>query len=405
MNYQQTVNYLFKQLPMYQRVGNAAYKTDLQNTLALAKILNNPEKQFKSIHIAGTNGKGSTSHAIASVLQEAGYKVGLYTSPHLKDFRERVKINGQLISEEDVIKFVNLYKTQFETINLSFFEWTVGLAFSYFAKEEVDIAVIETGLGGRLDSTNIVIPELSVITNIGLDHTQFLGDTLEKIAAEKAGIIKEKVPVIISETQKEVEQVFINKAKSLNTSACFADQQELHQYQSDLKGLYQQKNINATVLIIHQLQKQGWSITEKHIIDGLNNVIKNTGLMGRWQTLQEYPKVICDTGHNKDGITYIIKQLQQEVYKNLHIVFGVVNDKSITEVLNLLPKNAQYYFCEANIPRALSVEELYQQACECGLKGIKIKDVKEALNKAKENTNEDDLIFVGGSTFVVAEVL
>lgn len=405
MNYQQTLGYLFKQLPMYQRVGSAAYKTDLQNTIELCKILDNPQHKFKSIHIAGTNGKGSTSHMLASVLQEAGYKVGLYTSPHLKDFRERVKINGKMISGVEVINFVNCYKTQFEQINLSFFEWTVGLAFDYFAQQNVDIAVIETGLGGRLDSTNVVTPELSVITNIGLDHTQFLGNTLSLIAVEKTGIIKKNIPVIIGETQEETKDIFINKAEELDTSILFADKQKLATYECDLKGLYQKKNIATAICSINKLQEKGWDISNQNIILGLKNVVANTGLMGRWQTLQENPKVICDTGHNEAGITYIVQQLKQESYSKLHIVFGAVNDKSITNILYLLPKKAVYYFCEANIPRALNVNDLYTQAIKIGLNGVKFRSVNEALNEAKANADNNDLIFVGGSTFVVAEIV
>ena len=405
MNYQQTLDYLFTQLPMYQRVGNAAYKSDLKNTIELCEILSNPQHQFKSVHVAGTNGKGSTSHMIASILQDAGYKVGLYTSPHLKDFRERIKINGEMISEIDVIDFVSQHKTQFERINLSFFEWTVGLAFDYFANKKVDIAVIETGLGGRLDSTNVITPEIAVITNIGLDHTQFLGDTLQQIATEKAGIIKKNVPVIIGETQPEVLSVFIDKANELSAPITFADEEVKSIYSSDLKGLYQSKNINTAVKAIHELKKIGWNISPSNIKKGLNSVIENTGLLGRWQQLGENPKIICDTGHNEAGMVYIVKQLDQELYNKLHIVFGVVNDKTINNVLEMLPKDACYYFCEANIPRALCVDELFNLAKAKGLKGIKIKKVKEALEEAINRSSKDDLIFVGGSTFVVAEVL
>ena len=405
MNYQQTLDYLYSQLPMYQRVGNAAYKADLKNTIELCEILSNPQHQFKSIHIAGTNGKGSTSHMIASILQEAGYNVGLYTSPHLKDFRERIKINGEMISEIDVIDFVSHYKNQFEKINLSFFEWTVGLAFDYFANKKVDIAVIETGLGGRLDSTNVINPEIAVITNIGLDHIQFLGDTLQQIATEKAGIIKKNVPIIIGETQPEVVNVFIDRANELSAPISFADEEIKTSYSSDLKGLYQSKNIKTAVKSINELKKIGWNISPTHIKKGLNSVIQNTGLLGRWQQIGQSPKIICDTGHNEEGIAYIVKQLNQEPYSKLHIVFGVVNDKTIGNVLEILPKDACYYFCEANIPRALSVDELYNQAKAKGLSGIKIKEVKAALAEAKNRSSNDDLIFVGGSTFVVAEVL
>lgn len=405
MTYQQTLDYLFKQLPMYQRVGNAAYKTDLQNTIELCTILDNPQHKFKSVHIAGTNGKGSTSHMIASILQEAGYKVGLYTSPHLKDFRERVKINGEMISEEEVIRFVEDYKTQFEQINLSFFEWTVGLAFDFFAKQEVDIAVIETGLGGRLDSTNVVTPELSIITNIGLDHTQFLGDTLPQIATEKAGIIKTNVPVIIGETQDETQEVFIKRAIELSAPIIFADKQKEQIYECDLKGLYQQKNVQTAIIALNQLQNKDWTITDKNISVGMKNVVNNTGLMGRWQILQNHPTVICDTGHNEAGISYISQQLKQETYHKLHIVFGAVNDKSISSVLKLLPKDAEYYFCQANIPRALNAKELYNQASVIGLKGTIFSSVNEALNEALNRAKKEDLVFVGGSTFVVAEVV
>lgn len=405
MDYQQTLDYLFQQLPMYQRIGNAAYKTDLLNTLELCETLGNPQHKFKSVHVAGTNGKGSTSHMLASVLQEAGYKVGLYTSPHLKDFRERVKINGEMISETEVISFVKAYKQKFESINLSFFEWTVGLAFDYFANQKIDIAVIETGLGGRLDSTNVISPEISIITNIGLDHTQFLGDTLYLIAAEKAGIIKPKTTVIIGETQVGIENVFIEKANELSAPILFADKREIKSYESDLLGLYQQKNIQTAITSINQLQNQGWNISEKDVVVGLQNVVSNTGLIGRWQTIQNNPKVICDTGHNEAGITYISQQLKQEVYDKLHIVLGAVNDKSISSILKLLPKDAIYYFCQAKIPRALNVNDLYHQALEVGLKGTVFSSVDLALNQAKTQADKEDLIFVGGSTFVVAEVV
>jgi len=404
-NYQETLDYLFTQLPMYQRVGNAAYKADLSNTHMLCKLLNHPEKKFKSVHVSGTNGKGSTSHMIASVLQEAGYKVGLYTSPHLKDFRERIKINGEMIKEEEVIVFVEQHKKSFEEINLSFFEWTVGLAFDYFAKQAVDLAVIETGLGGRLDSTNVVEPEVSVITNIGMDHVQFLGDNLSAIAKEKAGIIKERVPVVVGETQEEISLVFKEKANEKNTSLSYADQEVNEEYDCDLKGIYQQKNLKTALMAIQQLQEKGWKISEQNIKDGLLSVVKNTGLLGRWQTLQTSPLVICDTGHNEEGIKEIVKQLQSISYGNLHIVFGVVNDKSIDKVLDLLPQSARYYFCQANISRALDVIELHGLAIKKELEGESYNSVQEALVAAKKNTEMEDLIFVGGSTFVVAEVL
>lgn len=405
MTYQQTLSYLFTQLPMYQRIGEAAYKVDLANTHLLCKLLSNPEHKFKSVHVAGTNGKGSTSHMLASVLQEAGYKVGLYTSPHLKDFRERVKINGEMITEQEVINFVAKHKAKFEKINLSFFEWTVGLAFDYFANQKVDIAIIETGLGGRLDSTNVINPEVAVITNIGIDHTQFLGDTLPLIATEKAGIIKLNTPIIIGETQQEIKPLFIDKAQNLNAPIRFADKEVDNIYTTDLKGSYQLKNVKTSIATINILQSKGWNISEENIKIGLLTVVKSTGLLGRWQKLSENPLVICDTGHNEEGVREIVEQLNNMQYKALHIIFGAVNDKSIDKVLELLPKDAQYYFCEANIPRALKVEALFQLATKKGLKGDMYHSVKEALRNAKKNTVKDDLVFIGGSTFVVAEVV
>lgn len=405
MNYSQTLDYLFSQLPMYQRVGNAAYKANLDNTYRLSEILNHPEKQFKSVHIAGTNGKGSTSHMLAAVLQEAGYKVGLYTSPHLKDFRERIKINGEMISENDVIDFVKEYKHEFEKIQLSFFEWTVGLSFHYFAKQKVDIAIVETGLGGRLDSTNIVTPEVAVITNISMDHTQFLGDTLAKIAAEKAGIIKSTIPIVIGETQAEIKPVFIEKAKQLNASIQFADEGLIQEYESDLKGAYQQKNKKTVVATIQVLQTLGWKIAENHIKKGLLNVVKNTGLMGRWQVLSKQPFTVCDTGHNEAGIKLILAQINQQSFEKLHFVLGVVNDKDIANILQLLPKNATYYYCQAKIPRALEVSILTEKAAAVGLSGTAFPTVEAAYQAAQKNATAQDMIFIGGSTFVVAEVV
>lgn len=405
MNYPETLDYLFGQLPMYQRIGNAAYKANLDNTYRLSGILNHPEKQFKSVHIAGTNGKGSTSHMLAAVLQESGYKVGLYTSPHLKDFRERIKINGEMISENEVIDFVKEYNHEFEKIQLSFFEWTVGLAFHYFAKEKVDIAIIETGLGGRLDSTNIVTPEVAVITNISMDHTQFLGDTLAKIAAEKAGIIKSTIPVIIGETQPEIKPVFVEKAKQLNAPIQFADEYPTQEYESDLKGVYQQKNKKTVVATINILQQLGWKIAKNHIKQGLLNVVNNTGLMGRWQILNKQPITVCDTGHNEAGIKLILAQLAEQQFKKLHFVLGVVNDKDITNILQLLPKNATYYFCQAKIPRALEVSVLAEKATAVGLSGKIFPTVEAAYQAAQKNATAQDMIFIGGSTFVVAEVV
>jgi len=405
MNYQETLNYLFSQLPMYQRVGKAAYKVDLTNTYALCKLLNNPEHKFKSVHVAGTNGKGSTSHMLASILQEAGYKVGLYTSPHLKDFRERVKINGEMIAEKEVISFVEKYKSDFDNINLSFFEWTVGLAFDYFANQQVDIVIVETGLGGRLDSTNVVIPEVSVITNIGIDHTQFLGDSLGKIAIEKAGIIKSTVPVVIGETQKETKDVFLDKATELKSSIQFADEIIKSTFLTDLKGVYQQKNVKTCLAVTNCLIDKGWSISKNDIEIGLQNVVKNTGLSGRWQVLSEKPLTICDTGHNVEGVKDLVNQIKSMDFNNLHFVFGAVNDKSIDKVLDLLPNSALYYFCEAKIPRAMPVQQLMIEAQQKGLKGKGYESVESAFSAAKLNALVDDLIFIGGSTFVVAEVV
>jgi len=405
MTYQDTLNWMFSQLPMYQRQGKTAFKKDLSNTLKLAEHLNNPENKFKSVHVAGTNGKGSTSHILASVLQEAGYKVGLYTSPHLKDFRERIKINGQEVSKHFVIGFIKRNKDFFEANKLSFFEMTVGMAFDYFAKQNIDIAVVEVGLGGRLDSTNIVTPEVSIITNIGLDHTQFLGDTLEAIAFEKGGIIKPNIPVVIGETQKETAPVFKSLAKSCDSEILFADQLVSEVYKSDLIGSYQSKNIKTVVQTVKQLQGKGFKISKKNIKQGLLKVVKNTGLLGRWQILKERPKVVCDTGHNREGLIYVMQQLSNETFESLHIVFGVVNDKDLRSILDLLPKKATYYFCKPNISRGLDAEELQQTFSSYKLKGRAYKSVNEAYNSALNNARKDDFIYVGGSTFVVAEII
>jgi len=390
---------------MYQRVGQAAYKADLAATVALADYLNNPEKSFKSIHVAGTNGKGSTSHMLASIFQEAGYKTGLYTSPHLKDFRERIKINGQMIPEGSVVQFIESHKNYFETHQLSFFEMMVGLAFDYFRSEQVDIAIIEVGMGGRLDSTNIITPELSVITNIGLDHTQFLGDTLEKVASEKAGIIKENIPIVIGETHPETEAVFKRFASEKRTSIVFADQEEPSQHESDLKGFYQKKNIQTVSGALRILQNRGWNISEDNISKGLGNTISNTGLMGRWQILKQIPKVICDTGHNKEGLELVMAQLKTETFEKLHIVLGVVSDKDLKSVLPLFPKDATYYFCKPKIPRGLDASLLVVRALEFGLKGSEYISVDSAYQNALAQASDEDLIFIGGSTFVVAEVV
>lgn len=403
MNYQETLDYLFSKLPMYQRQGVAAYKKDIGNIIAGSEYLGNPHTQFKSIHIAGTNGKGSTAHMLTSVLQEAGYKVGLYTSPHLKDFRERIKVNGKMITEQEVEDFVKANKTIFEEMELSFFEFTVAMAFDYFANQQVDIAIIETGLGGRLDSTNILNPELTIITNIGFDHTNLLGNTLEKIAAEKAGIIKENTPIIIGRKQKETNTIFQQIAKEKNAHLIYSEPQQ--DYATDLKGEYQKENINTTITAIEQLQEQGWSINSSNIEQGLLKIVANTQLLGRWQTLSKIPYIICDTGHNEDGIKQISQQLKNTKYEKLHFVFGTVNDKNIDGILSHLPKNACYYFCQANIARAMNAEELKNIGKAFNLNGDAFTSVKQALNNAIECANKDDLIFIGGSTFIVAEVL
>ncbi len=433
MNYQETLDYMFARLPMFQRIGSAAYKANLDNTIALCKLLNNPEKNFKSTHIAGTNGKGSTSHLLASILQSAGYKVGLYTSPHLKDFRERIKINGEKISEQNVVNFIEQYiiPAVENKLELSFFEMTVGMAFDYFANEQVDIAIIEVGLGGRLDSTNVISPELSIITNISFDHTALLGKTLEAIATEKAGIIKPETPVIIGEKTEETKNVFYNKSNDSNAQLTFADEiynvkklsyknngQLLLSFdlyrkstllmsnmECELLGFYQQKNIPAIICAVDELRKRGWYIPETSVRNGIKNVITKTGLLGRWQILGEQPLVIADTGHNEAGIKEVLSQISITPHKQLHFVIGMVNDKDVSTILGLLPKNAIYYFSQATIPRALDAGELAKQAAVFNLKGNIYKSIPEALEEAKKNADNDDLIFVGGSTFTVAEVL
>ena len=402
MNYQETLQWMFAQLPMFQRVGERAFKKDLTNTLAFSKELGYPEKKFKSIHVGGTNGKGSTSHMLASILQEAGYKVGLYTSPHLKNFTERIRINGKEIPKRTVTAFVNTHKDFLEAQKLSFFEMTVGMAFDYFANEKVDIAVIEVGLGGRLDSTNIITPLVAVITNIGYDHMQFLGETLPEIAGEKAGIIKEHIPVVIGEYQEEVAPVFLKKAAEMKASIQFASE-DITMYTSDLLGDYQQSNTKTAVAAIKKLQ--GFSISDENIKVGLQNVVNNTQLKGRWQILQQHPTVICDTAHNKEGLQIALNQLVRQEYEKLHIVLGVVSDKKVADIFPFFPKNAQYYFCKPNIPRGLSEVVLQQQAATFGLQGKTFSSVKKALNAALKSANQHDIIYVGGSTFVVAEVV
>lgn len=405
MNYNDTVNWMFSQLPMYQNKGRIAFKKDLTNTLALSEHLKHPENKFKSIHVAGTNGKGSTSHMLASILQEAGYKVGLYTSPHLKDFRERIKINGQCVSKQFVIGFIKRNTSFLNQHSLSFFEMTVGMAFDYFAKQKVDIAVIEVGLGGRLDSTNIIAPEVSVITNIGFDHTQFLGDTLEQIAFEKAGIIKENIPVVIGETQKETKPVFERISKEKKALIYFADTSEQKLYESDLKGAYQKHNIKTVITTISELKKKGFNISKNNIVDGFNCVIKNTGLQGRWQVLQMQPKVVADTAHNKEGLTYTMNQIKSEPHNQLHLVLGFVNDKNLDTIIDLFPKEAHYYLCKPNVQRGLEVDVLKNYFANKNYNVEAYNSVAEAFEMAKNKASENDLIYVGGSTFVVAEII
>ncbi|MEN9523772.1 MAG: hypothetical protein RL065_2149 [Bacteroidota bacterium] len=424
MNYSETIDYLFSRLPMFHRIGAAAYKADLNNTIALMNQLNHPESKFKSIHIAGTNGKGSTSHTLAAILQCAGYKTGLYTSPHLKDFRERIRVNGEMISENEVIQFTENTNNFIEQVQPSFFEITVGLCFDYFAQQQVDIAVIETGLGGRLDSTNVIHPELSIITNISFDHTNLLGDTLEKIAFEKAGIIKKNTPVIIGETNS-VATVFQQKANECGSEIYFADKNwtiEILNQSTDflemkverlgqnfslrnqLNGRYQTKNTAAVLEAIIQLRKKGWEISDKAIIEGFENVKSLTGFKGRWDVLQKNPMLVTDIAHNEAGITQVVEQLKSTRYEKLHIVIGMVKDKDISKVLSLLPKKAIYYFTQPNLPRALPVSELKQQAEKLGLNGNEYETVSLAFSSAKINADKNDFILVTGSNFVVAEI-
>ena len=407
MDYRQTLDYLYRQLPIFQRVGKAAYKADLSNTLALCAALGNPEDALKgkAVHIAGTNGKGSTSHIVASILQEAGLKVGLYTSPHLRDFRERIKLNGEMIPEQYVVDFVAKYKNSFEPVHPSFFELTVGMAFQYFKEEEVDIAVIEVGLGGRLDSTNVITPAVSVITNISLDHTNLLGNTVEEIAMEKAGIIKAHIPVVIGYASSITRPLFSRVADERITSIQFTQDLTLPKLQTDLGGSYQQANVRTAQAAINVLLERGWDISEEHIIAGAGNVVRNTGFAGRWQTLSQNPLTITDIGHNEDGIRQVLHQIEQTPHTNLHMVIGMVNDKDVDAILELLPSSASYYFCEAKIPRALPVADLAAKAAKSGLQGQQIADVNAALEAAKKAATTDDLVFVGGSAFVVAEVV
>ncbi len=405
MNYTETLDWMFLQLPMYQRQGKTAFKKDLTNSLALSAHLNYPEKKIKTVHVAGTNGKGSTSHIIASVLQQAGYKVGLYTSPHLKDFRERIRINGIPIEKKEVVRFIQKNQSFLENNKLSFFEMTVGMAFNYFANQLVDIAVVEVGLGGRLDSTNILTPEVSVITNIGFDHTQFLGNTLEEIAFEKAGIIKPNTPVVIGEYQEGIYPVFKNRAEQLHAKIYVAAKEVTETYQTDLKGNYQKNNVKTATKALEILRDKEFVIPELSFNEGMKQVVANTGLLGRWQQLNSQPKVICDTAHNTEGLTYVLEQLQKETFEELHIVLGVVNDKNLKTILPLFPKEAKYYFCKPAIPRGLAAVELQLQAAPFNLKGKIYNTVKEAYATALNNAKTSDLIYIGGSTFVVAEVV
>ena len=404
MNYRATLDWMFSRLPMYQRQGDSAFKKDLTNIQLFCDHLGNPQNGFKSIHVAGTNGKGSTSHMLASILQESGLKVGLYTSPHLKDFRERIRVNGIPIGEQSVIEFIHSNKAFLENQQLSFFEMTVGMAFDYFADEKVDIAVIEVGLGGRLDSTNIIHPILSVITNIGFDHMQFLGNTLPEIAFEKAGIIKNNTPVVISETQLETKPVFLNKSTSENAPIYFASDEKFPDYPCDLQGDYQKKNKAGVLKSIEILRKLDLKISETAIRKGLENVVKNTGLKGRWQIVREDPKVICDTAHNKEGLEIVLTQLKREKAENYFFVLGFVKEKNLDEVLALFPKKARYFFCKPDIPRGMDEHELQKKALERGINGQIYPSVKTAYQAALKVASKNDVIYVGGSTFVVAEM-
>jgi len=437
MNYSETIQYLYSQLPLFTRDGASAYKANLNNTIELCARLGNPQNKFKSVHIGGTNGKGSTSHMLAAILQTAGYKTGLYTSPHLKDFRERIRINGQMIGEQEVVDFVAEHKVNFEDIRPSFFEMTVALAFDFFAREKVDIAIVEVGLGGRLDSTNIISPLLSIITNIGWDHMNILGNTLQLIAAEKAGIIKPGIPVIIGERQPEVADIFINKAKQEDSRISFASDliKELSpkpgtspindslavevtnnspssdsglqtlDLKLDLTGTYQLKNVKTVISAVNELRLQGFKISDEDLREALSNVKELTGLHGRWEVLSRTPLTICDTGHNPEGIQEVLKNITAVSYDHLHFVIGMVNDKDLSKILGMLPANALYYFCKPDIPRGLEAESLKLKAESFGLRGGVYPSVKAAMESAQENAGKNDLVFVGGSTFVVAEVV
>ena len=427
MTYEETIDYLYEQLPVFHRIGKKAYKADLSNTLKLCEHLGNPEQKFKSVHIAGTNGKGSSSHYLASILQSAGYRTGLYTSPHLKSFTERIRINGNKIPENEVVSFVENNKSFLEELQPSFFEMSVGMAFEYFAREQVDIAIIEVGLGGRLDSTNIITPLLSLITNISFDHTDILGDTLPKIAFEKAGIIKHNIPVLISEKNTETKQVFLEKAKAENAPLYFAEDfytvqdfeeknlflemdilnlsnNQSFQIKSQLVGEYQTKNILGVLKSVDILNQLNFKINQNAVFEGIKNVISQTGLQGRWQVLSKNPLMICDTAHNVAGISQVINSLQKIKHNKLWMIMGFVSDKDISGILELLPIEANYIFCEAKIPRALNSKQLLIHSKQYGLVGEEISNVNEAIDFVLLRANSDDLIYVGGSTFVVAEI-
>ncbi len=448
MNYSETLEYLYSHLPMFSSQGKSAIKPGLQNTINFCRVLGNPQNKFQSVHVGGTNGKGSTSHMLAAILQTAGYKTGLYTSPHLKDFRERIRINGKMIPEKEVIQFVEAQCRFIEKLEPSFFEVTVAMAFHYFAKNQVDIAIIEVGLGGRLDSTNVINPLFSIITNIGYDHMDILGNTLPLIASEKAGIIKAGIPVIIGERQEETAEVFSKKASECNSQLVFASDEWIIEerkevkgekvegesaesqnsvvsipeflsltvkssnlqinpssnYLLDLTGTYQLKNLAGVLSAVKQLRLLGYSISDEEVKSALKQVKMLTGLMGRWQTLQKNPLLICDTGHNEDGIMEVLKNIELTPHEKLHIVIGMVKDKDISKILQILPKQATYYFCQSDIPRAKPVKDLQQEAKMQGLNGEAYPTVAEALKAAKDKATEKDLIFVGGSTFVVADL-
>ncbi|MGQ1946206.1 bifunctional folylpolyglutamate synthase/dihydrofolate synthase [Geofilum sp. OHC36d9] len=427
-NYDEAIDFLYDQLPVFQRSGVVAYKNNLDNTLELDDYFAHPHRHFKSIHVAGTNGKGSVSHILSSILQEAGYKTGLYTSPHLRDFRERIRVNGCMISKVEVTNFVNCHEVIIREVEPSFFEMTVAMAFDFFSRSEIDVAVVEVGLGGRLDSTNIINPLVSVITNIGFDHTALLGNTLTAIAGEKAGIIKPAVPVVVGRRQKETEPVFIGKAIQNDSSIVFAadhfsvamgslndgfrvidiyhdNNLFLSGVRLPLAGIYQSENVACVMAAVMELRAAGFVVSKTHIKKGLENVIVNTGLMGRWQVLEHHPQVVCDTGHNEDGIRQVVAQLKECTYEQLHVVIGMAGDKEVDEVMALMPKDAVYYFTRADIPRSMPADKLMQIGHRHGLRGDMFHSVKEAVAAAKKNASVNDLIFIGGSNFVVAEVV